>query len=102
MEILTRETDNLGMEQTLFKGYEFKPQKIDNIRGWKDELVLKLTNGINEERKGTKWKPVAKRTVAIRLNKNPVFKSQQECDYLLKKCEEKGFTKIFFWATKII
>lgn len=101
MQIITKHKNNLGIEQTSFKGVEYKRPKSQKLfRSWKDEIVTRFATGINKEREGTQYKDVTERVVAIRINKHPVLKeSLQECEYLYKQCEKKHFG-IFFWATK--
>ena len=101
METITRKKNNLGVESTSFKGFEYKTPKTQKaFRSWKDEIVTRFTDSINKSRVGTKYKPVTERLVAIRLNKHPVLKdSPQECDFLFKRCEEKHFG-LFFYFTK--
>lgn len=89
-------------DKTLIKEFEFNYGHCEQTkhRSWKDEVVSEITEGINKERIGTKYKPITERTVAIRINRNPYLKERNECYLLLKKCKEVGFTKMFFWATK--
>lgn len=57
-----------------------------------------IHEGVNKERLGTKYKPLKKHTVAIRLRQSKCTRT--DLDYLLKKCEEIGYTKAFFGLTK--
>lgn len=79
------------------------PVKIegDDFRSQRDELVAKMTDGINLFRIGTQFKPLTRRTVAIRINKNPFLaKDNGEIYHLYKQCMEKKSFARFFWITK--
>lgn len=93
MQIISKQKDNLGIEQSTFKGIEFNLTKsVKNFRSWKDEFITKVTNGINNERIGTKWKPITEKRVAIKVNRHPHLKdSQEECNALYKRCLREGF-----------
>jgi len=102
VEIISKQKDNLGFEQSTFSNLLWTPKTTEkNIRTWKDEMVTEFTQGINKSRVGTKWKPVTERLVALNLNKHPVYKNDKdECYKLLKTCQQKHFG-IFFWATQL-
>ena len=85
------------MEKAQFKLPEVRPIEFKNFR---DELISLLTEGINKSRIGTTYKPVTKRTIAIRANKNPFLKSDSELEYVIKECQRKGSYSHFFWITK--
>lgn len=73
----------------------------EDCKNKKDCYVKQLRQGINNEREGTKYKPITDRTVAIKINRHPALKNDYvELHNLVKKCREYGFTKIFFWATR--
>ena len=73
----------------------------EECKSKKDCYVKQIRQGINDEREGTKYKPITDRTVAIKINKHPALKNNYtELHQLVKKCREVGFTKMFFWATK--
>ncbi len=83
----------------LFGGYKMPTPKKSKLRGPRDELVEQFVRGINQERLGTKWKPITAKAVAIRINANPHFKGRDgEVHLLLKECEKRGTFKKFFWA----
>lgn len=69
-------------------------------KNFRDELISRLTDGINKSRIGTKYKPVTKRTIAIKCNKNPFLKSDGELELLIKECESKGSYSKFWWVIK--
>jgi hypothetical protein len=106
MELISTRQDNLGYQQTSLQGINWQPKNTctdcnENCRDKKDCYVKQFRQGINKERVGTKWKPVTDRTIALKINRHPVLKRDTvEVHQLLKQCKEKGFTKIFFWATK--
>ena len=73
------------------------------FRSRRDELISRLTDGINMKRIGTKYKPVTERSIAIRVNKNPYFKGQDgELELLIKTCEEKGSYSKFFFVCPLV
>lgn len=71
-------------------------------KNYRDELISKITDGINRERQGTKYKPVNKRMIALLVNRNPFLKGKRndgELSALLKECQEKGNFKKFWFIT---
>jgi hypothetical protein len=102
MEIITKTKDNLGFERNLFQEVKYTPQKTEKkFKNWKDELVTEFTNGINQSRIGTPYKPIKEKLVALRINSHPIYRDDQsECYQLLKVCKQKHFG-IFFKATKL-
>lgn len=83
----------------LFGSFKIPEQPTKKLRGPRDELVSLFVEGINRERKGTKFKPITEKQVALRINANPHFKGRDgEVHYLLKQCQEKGTFKKFFWS----
>lgn len=61
-------------------------------------ITKQITNGINLERIGTKYKPLTERYIAIRMNQNPSLKGDLHArKILLAKCKDIGFTRIFFY-----
>lgn len=95
MQLVTSENKivDLKIEQTIEKTI---------FRSRRDELISRLTDGINKLRKGTKYGPINKRTVAIKANSNPFLKNDGELELLIKTCEQKNNYSKFFWITKII
>ena len=93
MEVTNYNKDELGHTHRTSEPlkYTFKETK-KNIKSWKDEAITSFTDGINAERKGTKWKPITEKRVAIKINRHPSLKdSQQECRALYKRCLREGF-----------
>jgi hypothetical protein len=73
----------------------------ENCKSKRDCYTKQIRQGVNKEREGTKWKPVTDRTIAIKINTHPILKhNDSELHQLVKKCNQSGFTKMFFWATK--
>lgn len=67
----------------------------------REELIARLTDGINLKRVGTKYKPVTTKQIAIRINRNPFFKGRDgELELLIRTCEEKGNYSKFFYVTQ--
>lgn len=77
----------------------------------RDEMVQEFVKGINEMREAQNWqyvdkngktrklKPVTKRQIALRLNRNPFTKGNDkngEVEYILKECRDKGFEQFWF------
>lgn len=78
---------------------EYTPTPVA-FKSRRDELVSRITEGINNRRIGTKYKPLTTRTVAIRINLNPaISKDDGELELLIKDCERVGNYKKFFWVT---
>ena len=78
---------------------DWKPT-VSKHKNFRDELITRLTDGINNSRQGTKYKLTTKRDVAIRANKNPFLVSDSELELLIKECESKGSFAKFYWITK--
>lgn len=67
----------------------------------RDELVSLITEDINRLRIGTQYKPVTKRAIALKINRNPFLScSDDEVELLFKKCKDKGSYALFFYVTK--
>jgi hypothetical protein len=96
-------TKSLGEVFSTYKLPQFKEKKELKKRefiNYRDELVTHFVEGINQLRAGTKFKPITKRTVALRLNRNPLLsKNDGEVAYLLKHCQGKKNYSKFFWVT---
>lgn len=75
--------------------YSFSENKFKTRRA---ELISRLTNGINSLRIHTKYKPTTERLVAIKTNKNPFLKSDDELENLINECERKSNYSKFFWV----
>jgi hypothetical protein len=88
----------MDLSNYLKKQKEKAQSKISNTR---QELVSFFVEEINEERKGTKWKPMEARNVAIMLSHLPeseLFPFLSECrDY---KRRNGSFGKRFFGSLK--
>ena len=78
---------------------EYTPKRTEKgFKSRRDELVSRITDGINTLRVNTPYKPVSKRTVALILNLNPALaKSDDEVELLAKECESVGNYKKFWW-----
>lgn len=95
------------MEIKLFEKYlniENKQIEKKQFKNERDELVNKIVDILNEERKDTIYKPVSKRGVAVMLNKKygnnnfPVYQLiSMSQDY---KNRNKSFGKYFWWKLK--
>lgn len=71
------------------------------FRSRRDELISRLTDGINMTRVGTKYKPTTTKQIALRVNKNPFFKgADDELELIIRTCEEKQSYSKFFYMTK--
>jgi hypothetical protein len=77
---------------------KYKVNSEVKLRGLRDELIQRLTDGINKSRIGTKYKPITEKTVAIRVNKNPFFIGRNDhLEVLIKECEKRSnYSKFFF------
>ncbi len=72
------------------------------FRTRREELISRLTDGINLKRVGTKYKQVTTKQIALRINKNPFFKGRDDhLEVLIKHCEEKDSYSKFFWVCPI-
>lgn len=93
MEYISHDNKLVALEYTL-------PSKLNDFKTRRAELIFELTKGINLSRKGTQFKETTEKLVAMRANKNPFLKSDDELEYLIKCCKEKGNYSKFFWITK--
>lgn len=67
------------------------------FRSERDELVQTFTDRLNAVRKGTKWKPLACRVIAIKTS----HLSLTELRDFEKDCQNaKSYSAYFFWALK--
>jgi len=102
MEIIARETDNLGVERNLFgkPAIAITKTKITNKR----QYILSLfVEEINNERKGTKWKPIYPKVVALKTAHLKVPDLEHFYSTCLDYKNRKGsFSRCFFGALKDI
>lgn len=75
-------------------------KEAPRFKNRRDELICRLTEGINKLREGTKYKPVTTRFMAIKVNQNPFLKSDDELELEIKNCESKGSYAHLFWLIK--
>ncbi len=66
----------------------------------RDEIISLMVENINRLREGTKYKPITKRVIAIRANRNPFLKSDSELELVYKDCCRKRNYAYFFYITK--
>ena len=89
----TQPTKPMMSTQSLFAGYIIeKPKSI------RQQLIDEALEKVNESRKGTKYKPVTARAIAIRVNTS--CPEDIDCHYLLNACRRGNFSQIFWGATK--
>lgn len=81
----------------LIKEYKVIETSYKNKR---DEIISLMVDEINKLRVGTKFKPITKRLIAIKANKNPFLKDDGELELIYKECKEKQNFSKFFWITK--
>jgi hypothetical protein len=93
MEYINKDNKLEKLEYTL-------PKNESDFRTRRDELIFRLTKGINLLRVGTEYKPTSLKLVALRANRNPFLKSDDELEYLISCCEVKKNYSYFFWLTK--
>lgn len=80
--------------RSLFAGY-----KIEKPKPIRQQLIDEAFIEINKSRQGTKYKPVTKKTIALRVNMS--CKSNMDCHYLLTACRKGNFSRVFWGATKV-
>ena len=66
----------------------------------RDEIISKMVIEINILRVGTKYKPITKRLLAIKVNKNPFLKSNAELQLVFSECLKNGSFARLFWLLK--
>lgn len=67
------------------------------FRSERDELIQTFTDRLNAARKGTKWKPLTCRAVAIRLSHLSVTDMRD----FYRECQRaKSFSAYFWWALR--
>lgn len=74
-----------------------KEVKYKNRR---DEIISNMVEEINKLRVGTKYKPVTKRFIAIKVNGNPFLKDDGELELIFKECLKKGSFAKLFWICR--
>lgn len=93
MEIISKDSKILPLPYSL----EIKPNQFKNER---DELVQQITDSINLLRVGTKYPPITKKEVALRLNSNPKLAKHEnngEVRYILNECNKRRTFSWFFY-----
>lgn len=100
MEIITKHTDNLGVERNLFgvPAINLTKTKLTNKRQYVLQMII---DEINKERKGTKFKPVYPKSIAIKTS----HLSIQDLEYFFSICSDYknrcgSFSKCFYGALK--
>ena len=79
-------------------GNLFADYKLDT-RSQREKFVDEAFEKINNQRIGTKWKPLTKRAIAIRIN--ICCKSETDVHYFQKKCQQaNSYSQCFFGLTK--
>lgn len=82
------------MRPELFQKYQLAKPKI---RSERDELLQMFIDRLNQARVGTKFKPLAARSVAIKVAHIPT----SDLWAFYRQCEQaKSFSAYFFWALK--
>jgi len=66
----------------------------------RDEIISKMVIEINILRVGTGYKPITKRLLAIKVNKNPFLKSNGELQLVFSECLKNGSFAKLFWLLK--
>lgn len=103
MQIISKAKNNLGMVKTEVKNFvpELKIEKSE-CRNEIEEITKEIVDGINAERKGTKYKPITAKGVAMKFNMHPATRKDiTQRRYILSKCKDWGYGKAFFYLTKI-
>lgn len=77
--------------------YAPKPKVYVNRR---DEIISLMVEDINRLRIGTQYKPITKRLLAIKINRNPFLKSDDELQLVFNECSKKGSFAKLFWICK--
>lgn len=87
------------------------PKQATQKTTWREEMIEEFVAGINDMREKQGWrytdrkgkkkklKPVTKRQIALRLNRNPFTAGKSrdgEVSYILTECKKKGFEQFFF------
>ena len=81
--------------QNALSRYE-KPGKAPNSE--RADIIGQFVDGINRERKNTKWSPITPRAVAIKVGH---LKTNADLYYLLSICKQaKSFGACFFGSLK--
>lgn len=85
----------MQLDTNLFTKYQLlTPQKNKSERG---DFIDEFTRKLNLEREGTKYKPITKKAVAVKLGKIPT----EDLYYLMNICKQgKSFGKVFFGSLK--
>ena len=103
MQIISKAKNNLGMVST-----NVNPFKVDikveptECKNELEEITKEIVDGINAERKGTKYNPITLKGVAMKFNMHPATRKDiTQRRYILAKCKEWGYGKAFYYFTKI-
>lgn len=79
---------------------DFKITENKLINSERAEIISQFVEEINNEREGTKWKPIHPRAVAVKLGH---IKQKSDLYFFLKKCREykanKGSFSKCFWGS---
>jgi hypothetical protein len=94
------------IEANLFSKYQLAEPFIDKAVSRVTErglLLTEITDTINAERKGTKWKPVTIKQVAVKVGH---LKEISDLTFLLSICKDSkrrcgSFSKCFYGSLKV-
>jgi hypothetical protein len=84
-------------ENVSYEWLQNQVEKNDGPRCEQDELIQKFTDRLNQERAGTKYKPLTVAAVAVKLSRIPTA----DLHAFHKQCEAaNSFSRYFWWALK--
>lgn len=83
----------------LFENYQLPTKKKGGSE--RGDLIQKFVDRINQDRIGTKFKPVSPKGVAILINQHPNLKELDQLYRFYGMCKEsKSFSAYFYWIVK--
>jgi len=82
------------------KSLEDTFNKVTEFKNERDEVISRMVIEINRLREGTKYKPITKRLLAIKINKNPFLKDLGELQLVFSECLKNGSFAKLFWLLK--
>jgi hypothetical protein len=73
----------------------------NTARSEREDIINEFVTRLNNERIGTKYKPITPRAIAVLINRHPNLKSKSSLYEFLSLCKQaKHFSKYFWWIVK--
>lgn len=107
MQLITRQTNNLGHTNTVFKEPEIEVKKKSGANSQRAEIISRFVKEINKERIGTKFPIIKKgsgslKKLCILINQHPMLKTNWQLEQFYGTCKHaKSFSACCYGTLKV-